>query len=622
MCGIAGWVDFYRHLDCRTKVLEAMSNTLICRGPDADGMYFSPSSEEDGCHACLIHRRLIVIDPENGEQPMRAQDAARHSYVIVYNGELYNTPIIQKELSECGWTFQGHCDTEVLLKAYIQWGEACLEKLNGIYAFAIWEEQEQKLFCARDRMGVKPFFFYPYAGGLLFGSRIKTLLAHPMVKPEIDKEGLKELFLLGPAKTPGSGIFRGIRELKPAQCLTMSKEYGLQISTYWKLQAHEHSDTLEQTIEKTRFLLEDAIRGQLVSDVPLCCFLSGGLDSSVISALAAKHNREVGAPPLDTYSVDYVDNAKYFTKSIFQPNSDNEYIKMMVEAIGSVHHEVVLSNEDVAAALTDAVLARDVPGMADIDSSLLLFCREVKKNFTVAVSGECADEVFGGYPWYHNPDILFEECFPWSRTTKLRERLLKDGVLDHCEEYLQERYRQTVSETDTLPSDSKLDRRMREMCRLNLDWFMQTLLTRKDTCSMYSGLEVRVPFCDHRLVEYAYNMPWSMKAYQGREKGIVRQAVQDLLPDEVVWRKKSPYPKTHNPLYTRLVSEGALKILADKNSIVSGLIDHDFVLELIQNPNSLTEPWYGQLMRGPQVLAYLIQLDFWFKENNVQIADF
>jgi len=294
---------------------------------------------------------------------------------------------------------------------------------------------------------------------------------------------------------------------------------------------------------------------------------------------------------------------------------------MMVEAIGSVHHEVILSNEDVAAALTDAVLARDVPGMADIDSSLLLFCREVKKNFTVAVSGECADEVFGGYPWYHNPDILFEECFPWSRTTKLRERLLKDGVLDHCEEYLQERYRQTVSETDTLPSDSKLDRRMREMCRLNLDWFMQTLLTRKDTCSMYSGLEVRVPFCDHRLVEYAYNMPWSMKAYQGREKGIVRQAVQDLLPDEVVWRKKSPYPKTHNPLYTRLVSEGALKILADKNSVVSGLIDHDFVLDLIQNPNSLTEPWYGQLMRGPQVLAYLIQLDFWFKENNVQITD-
>lgn len=610
MCGIAGWVDFGQDLRNKGNIIKDMSHTLIRRGPDAGGVYLKEN-------VCLIHRRLIVVDPENGIQPMTIKKGGVE-HTLIYNGELYNTEELRKELLSFGYHFQGHSDTEVLLTAFIEWGEACLEKLNGIYAFAVWNHKEQKLFMARDRMGVKPLFFYNYDKGIIFGSQIKTLLANPLIKPRVHKEGLSEIFLLGPGRTGGNGIIKDIHELRPAEYGVFDGN-GLRIHKYWRLKAQEHTDSLHETIEKTRFLIMDSVKRQLVSDVPLCCFLSGGLDSSIISKLAADEYDKTNKGVLNTYSVDYTDNQRYFKKSIFQPNSDKEYIKMMAEAIGSEHHEILLDNASLAEYLEEAMAARDLPGMADIDSSLLLFCREVKKDFVVALSGECADEVFGGYPWYHNRDILFEDTFPWSRSLEVRQGILKKGLLNDGENYVRQRYMDTVNDTDTLPSDSKLNARMRQMFMLNINWFMQTLLDRKDRMSMYNGLEVRVPFCDHRIVEYAYNMPWEIKSLEGREKGIVREAMRGLLPDEILWRKKSPYPKTHNPIYFRLVSEGVRKIRHDKNSIVSRLLNWEAIENIIEKPSQIASPWYGQLMTAPQILAYIIQTDKWFKEFNVEI---
>lgn len=613
MCGIAGWLDYYQNLTNKSDSVYAMCNTLVRRGPDAMGLYQHEN-------ICLMHRRLIVIDPEHGKQPMclRNPRDEQHDYVMVYNGELYNTEDIRKELLALGYTFKGHSDTEVLLTAFAQWGEDCLQRLNGIYAFAIWDEKEQRLFMARDRMGVKPLFLYPYRGGILFGSEIKTLLANPMVKPQIDEDGLKEIFLIGPGRTCGNGVIKGVQELKPGE-FAVFDETGLQVHTYWSVKAQEHTDNLQTTIEKTRFLICDAIKRQLVSDVPLCCFLSGGLDSSIISCIAAEQYRKTGKEPLTTYSVDYIDNQKYFTKSLFQPTPDKEYIQMMADFIGSRHKEVILSNNDLADALEQATEARDLPGMVDIDSSLLLFCKEVKKDFTVAVSGECADEIFGGYPWYHNKDILFEDCFPWSRSVELRKSIIKPGLLHNCDEYAYQKYKDTCNRTDKLPGDTPFEARMREMSMLNFYWFMQTLLDRKDRMSMYNGLEVRVPFCDHRIVEYAYNMPWEMKALNGREKGIVRQAVEDLLPEEIVWRKKSPYPKTHNPVYMQLITERVKNIMQDRGSPAAQLIDHNAVNEIIEHPDHISSPWYGQLMRAPQILAYILQLDYWMRTNKIEL---
>ncbi|NLK98869.1 MAG: asparagine synthase (glutamine-hydrolyzing) [Epulopiscium sp.] len=610
MCGIAGWIDFTQNLTERKPVIDKMSETLIRRGPDADGIYLKEN-------VCLIHRRLIVVDPENGIQPMTLEKG-NIKYTIVYNGELYNTEDLRKELLVCGYTFRGHSDTEVLLTSFIHWGEECLERLNGIYAFAIWNDAEEKLFLARDRMGVKPLFFYLYKESILFGSEIKTLLANPLIQPVINKEGLCEIFFLGPGRTSGNGIIKGIRELKPGEYAVFDRS-GLRIKTYWTLKAYEHQDNIDVTIEKIRALIIDAVKRQLVSDVPLCCFLSGGLDSSIISKIAAEEYKIENRGVLHTYSVDYVDNQKYFKESVFQPNSDKKYIDRMVDDIGSIHHEIIIDHTELAEALHDAAIARDLPGMGDVDSSLLLFCKEVKKDFTVAVSGECADEIFGGYPWYHNRDILFEDNFPWARSLEIRKTILKPGVLDEGEEYVRQKYQDAIAHVDVLPGEDKFHSRIRQMYVLNMNWFMQTLLDRKDRMSMYNGLEVRVPFCDHRIVEYAYNMPWDIKSLDGREKGIVRKAMEGILPDEIIWRKKSPYPKIHHPEYFKTVSEKIMTLYHKPNGILSELINWDTVKSITENPKQYSSPWYGQLMTAPQILAYILQIDTWLEEFHVKI---
>lgn len=614
MCGIAGWLDRYTDLTEKQPIIESMLETMKSRGPDQKGVFFNPEKD-----VCLMHRRLTVIDPEGGLQPMTKQGKFSKC-TIVYNGELYNTAELTQQLKKAGYKFATRSDTEVVLTAYLHWGENCVDKLNGIFAFAIYDRQNRKLFTARDRIGVKPFFYHQYKGGFLFASEIKTILKCPLVKPVVDEQGLMDIFFIGPGRSGGMGIFKDIYELLPGECGTY-KDGIFKKRKYFKLTAKPHSHSKDETIEYTRYLLKDAITRQLVSDVPLCTFLSGGLDSSIISKFSSDYFKENGKGKLTTYSVDYEDNAKYFQKSVFQPNSDNEYIQLMSKFADTNHRNIVLDNQGVFNALYDSVKARDLPAMTDVDSSLLLFCREVKKDFTVALSGECADELFGGYPWYHNEKILFEDTFPWSRSLDIRRSVLKKGFLPKGEEYVRERYISTVNSVDKLPNESKLESRMKEMFVLNFNWFMQGLLDRKDRCSMYNGLEVRVPFCDYRLVEYAYNMPWHLKALNGREKGIIRTAMDGILPDEIVWRKKSPYPKTHNPIYFKLCAT-AMKKLMKENSPVMQFLDTNAINRIIEKPNEISSPWYGQLMQAPQILAYLIQVDFWLKEYDVRVESF
>lgn len=609
MCGIGGFVDYERDARRGGPILHGMKRTLTPRGPDAEGTYF----DED---AALVHRRLIVIDPEGGKQPMHSPD---RNTIIIYNGELYNTPELRTELMSRGHEFVGHSDTEVLLHAYLEWKTDAFSRLNGIFAFAIWEKRERRLTLCRDRLGVKPLFFAPIRNGLTFGSTIDTVLCHPEIEPALDEDGLRTLLLLGPARPPESGVFRQIKSLLPGHFAVLTPE-NFTDHVYWQLEAHEHEDDLPTTIERTHTLICDAARRQLVSDVPLACFLSGGLDSSILSMLAAKDYAARGET-LHTWSVDYRDNDKYFTKSIFQPNSDDSYIDQMVDFLGTHHHRVVLESEALCAALLPATDARALPGMADVDSSLLLFCAAVKRGgTTVCLSGECADELFGGYPWYHREEILFEDTFPWSRSVGLRLGLLTPDAVRNGEEFVRQHYRDTCDRAPKLSSDDKKAARMREMFVLNLDWFMATLLDRKDRMSMYSGLEVRVPFCDHRIVEYAYNMPWDFKSLEGREKGIVRRAFADELPKEIVYRKKSPYPKTFHPVYTRLCADYVCRIFEDNTSVAASLFDRNAVQKLMQRPESLAEPWFGQLMRTPQIFAYIIQLDRWFRHYHVKIV--
>lgn len=611
MCGITGFVNFKENIKENIGTLKAMTDTLIHRGPNAEGTYISNN-------IMFGHRRLIVVDPEGGKQPMKKVVNGKE-YVLVYNGELYNTEDLRKELINDGYIFEGYSDTEVLLTSYIRWGLDCVKKFNGIFAFAIYDEKEKRVVLARDVMGVKPLFYTMKNGTFIFGSEIKALFKHPYVEPVVDKDGLTELFALGPAVIPGTTVYKNIEEVKPAQYIIVNED-GIKKDMYWELKAEEFNENEEEAVEHVRSLLIDAIDRQLVGDVPLCTFLSGGLDSSAISAIAAKEYKKRNKT-LTTYSIDYEDNEKYFKSSLFQPTSDQHFAEIMAEYIGSDHRTVVLNHRDLVNALDDAVFGRDLPGMADVDSSLYLFCKEVKKDFVIALSGECADELFGGYPWFTNEEMINSNTFPWSRFIGERKAILSPDLKNlKIEEVAQTAYNDTLKEVPHLSGESKLEHRMRELFYLNLRWFMVNLLNRKDRMSMANSLEVRVPFADYRLVEYAFNIPSNIKLLEGREKGLLRKSLEGILPESIIYRKKSPYPKTHNPIYTEMVCNKMTKILNDKSSPILDIIDKTKVKEIVDTQgSSYKTPWYGQLMTGPQMIAYLIQVNNWLKSYNVKL---
>ena len=611
MCGIAGVVELGSGIDTRSDTYVRMKNVLSRRGPDQSGIYY-------GSNAALIHTRLCVVDIENGRQPMSYQTCER-DYTLVYNGELYNTQEIRDELRREGYEFKGHSDTEVVLKAYAHWGEKCVEQFNGIFAFAVWDESEKRLFIARDRMGVKPFFYTMVDDEFIFGSEIKALLCHPRVRAQIDSSSIAEIILVGPGRTPGCGVFKNIHELPPACCGYYSAD-GLKLKKYWWLTDKEHTDNISQTIERVRFLVTDAIERQLVSDVPVCTFLSGGLDSSIISSVANRYFKRRGEM-LHTFTIDYRDNDKFFTKSKFQPNSDSEFVGVMMDYLRCENHVVTIDTPELVSALFKAVDARDLPGMADVDSSLLLFCNEIKKYSTVALSGECSDEIFGGYPWYRDKEIRAIDGFPWAQSTAYRYSFLNDELAHAIDagDYVYSRYSQTVESASKCAELSPVESRMKEMMKLNIDWFMQTLLDRKDRMSMYNALEVRVPFCDYRIAEYLYSVPWEMKDYKGYEKGLLREAMKDYLPYEILWRKKSPYPKTHNPDYLRAVSEILQNVIDNPDSPLLKIVKRERLQELIDRGSS--QNWYGQLMTTPQTIAYFVQINYWLLKYNIEIVE-
>ncbi|WP_274366263.1 asparagine synthase (glutamine-hydrolyzing) [Paenibacillus thermotolerans] len=613
MCGITGWVDWNKDLTNYSAILEAMTETMSARGPDASGTWLTT-------HCALGHRRLSIIDPANGAQPMYRKYGG-HTFTIVYNGELYNTLELRKELEARGHRFRTDCDTEVLLVSFIEWGRGCVDRLNGIFAFAVWSERDRSLFLCRDRLGVKPLFYSHRDGMFLFGSEPKAILAHPDFQAEIGPDGLAEIFALGPARTPGHGVYADMKELKPGHFLVYDLN-GLRLHTYWKVEAREHPHDVAETAKRVRELLIDTAERQLVSDVPVCTLLSGGLDSSALTAVAGTYYRNNGLGELHTYSVDYTDNDKHFKSSDFTPNPDRPWIEKMAEFAGTVHHYIEFDTPELVKTLKEAVFARDLPGMADVDASLLLFCREIKKGATVALSGEAADEIFGGYPWFHREDALNAGTFPWSLYTDFRGSLLKAEVADWIrpEQYVAQRYAEALTEVPHLKEEDAKAYRMREMSYLNITRFMPTLLDRKDRMSMAVGLEVRVPYCDHRLVDYVFNIPWDIKMTGNQEKGILRKALEGVLPDEVLYRKKSPYPKTHNPSYLAAVKEWMDDILQDGSSPLLEFVDAKVVRKLLDtDTDQFNVPWFGQLMTGPQLFAYLAQVDTWLRQYKVRV---
>lgn len=619
MCGITGFCNFKSNLkekeDYYTHLLTNMRQTLAHRGNDQSGHYLK---ENIG----LAHARLSIRDIANGTQPM-VRHVGNREYALAYNGEIYNTDELIPVLKRAGFLFHTTSDTEVILYSYIHFGPSFVKYLNGIFAFALWDDAIQKLFLYRDRVGVKPLFYYndstnnevPFA----FASEPKALFTHPSIKPELTKDGLREILALGPAHTAGNGIFKNVYEVLPGHYMCYSNN-GFTDTTYWDLTADEHSDSYPATVEKVSYLVRDATKRQMISDVPVCTFLSGGIDSSIVTAIAANHLKEQGEI-LNTFSFDFKENDKYFTSNAFQPERDLPYIKIMLEHYKTNHTYLECDQTMLADTLYTAVDARDYPGMADVDASLLYFCSLVKPQNKVALTGECADEIFGGYPWFYRQELLNSDGFPWSLDMSMRTLFLKENLIASLDlkNYSYDSYKTSLAKAPVLSGESKEDTRRRQIAYLNIKWFMQTLLDRMDRTSMHVGLESRVPFADHRIIEYVFNVPWEMKYQNGVEKALLRDATKDLLPEELLHRKKSPYPKTYHPGYEQLLIKRFYDILQDKNAPIAPLLNPDNIVTFLRSPKEYGKPWYGQLMAGPQLIAYYIQLNYWLQKYNLTL---
>ncbi|MEO3859945.1 asparagine synthase (glutamine-hydrolyzing) [Acrocarpospora sp. B8E8] len=613
MCGITGWVDYERDLTRSGEIAQAMVDTMACRGPDDEGLWTA-------AHAAIGHRRLAIIDLAGGRQPMVAEEDGRELAVLTYSGEVYNFLELRRELEARGHRFRTRSDTEVVLRAYLEWGQELAEHLNGMFAFAVWDVRREELLLVRDRMGIKPLYYYPTAQGVLFGSEPKAILANPLAERVVDADGLREMLAF--VKTPEHAIFRGMYEVRPGQTVTVRRS-GITKRRYWQLESYEHPDDVETTVATVRGLLDDIITRQLISDVPLCTLLSGGLDSSAVTALAAMDLRAQGMGTVRSFSVDFVGYTENFKPDAARATPDTPYVHDLVRHVGSEHADIVLdSGELMDPAVRARVLhARDLPvGMGDMDTSLYLLFKAIRGHSTVALSGESADEVFGGYQWFHDPVAVNADMFPWLALGDISGGANLDMLDEDLREaldvpaYRADSYHQALTEVPRLPGETGHERRMREISYLNLTRFVLMLLDRKDRMSMAVGLEVRVPFCDHRLVQYVFNAPWAMKTFDGREKSLLRAACADVLPESVLQRVKSPYPSTQDPGYEQALRQAVRDLMRTYDLPSRRIMDLAAMRARLRQPLDETSS-LGH--RAP--LERMLQLDAWLRDYQVKL---
>lgn len=603
MSGIVGVVNFEKDIS-DLQCIKKMSLTLKRRGKK-DEYYFSKNT------ALSVRGN----DDNNVLMTFKIDDI---TYVIVMDGEIYNNKEILEKLKENGFVFKTDSDSELFLKAYVYYGKDVCKYINGVYSVSIWNDKKKELFLARDRFGIRPIYYSVLNNNFIFGSEIKTVLEFPEMESVVTKDGLCEILSVGPCHTPGKTPFKNVYEVKPASYIVYNQN-GLYEEIYWKLESKNHTDTIDETADNIRYLIKDSIKKQMNYDDEFGVLLSGGLDSSIIAKFANVFYKEKTGKVLKTFSVDYKDQEKNFIKNDFQPNTDNYYIEIMKDFLGVENYKIELDTPELVDFLEEAMIRRDYPGMADVDSSYLLLFDKLKFDANTVLSGECSDEIFGGYPWYFKGELMNSGTFPWSNALAERQNLLNNSLIEKIDlkGYADFVYNEELSKIEYTGMESLETKKHKSLMYLTMNWFMQTLIDRTDRMCAYSSVGARVPFCDYRLIEYAWNIPWEMKAYKGREKGLLRYSMEGYLPEEIIYRKKSPYPKTHNPNYLDKVCKIFKDIINNQDCKIKYILDERKLNELLDTKgSSFVKPWFGQLMTGPQLIAYLIQLNMWLERYN------
>lgn len=538
-------------------------------------------------------------------------------YIAGFYGRLNN----KGKLIE-SYGLNSNTDISVLLELYSIYSEKCLDMLDGNYSFVVFSKEDNSILLVRDRLGVKPIYYTSLNDAFIFSTRIKCILGYPGIIPQVGKDEICELLGLGPAHTPGKTFFKNIFEV-PAGNFTYVYNFDVSLVKYWDLQTYSNKDNIYTCINNTKNIVEKSLENDITGSGNLCTMLSGGLDSSILTYLTKnKINTK-----LSTFSINFENNDKDFIANEYQPTKDSDFIKIMQSYINTSHINLTFSNKELFDALKDVVLCRDSPGMGDVDSSMYLFCKKIKEyGFDTAISGECSDEIFGGYPWYYKENLVGYNGFPWSKAIDVRENIVNENIVNKEElyEYIQKAYKNTTSKIEHL--DNEDENRFKEICYLTIKWFMNTLIERTERISSCLDLDVRTPFASYKLFEYIYSLSSNFKLglvddnIIHIEKYLLRKAFEDELPKEIVYRKKSPFPKTYDPEYTKMLEDEIGNIIRKSNSPLLEIINVKYLFEMLNTKGeNMKENWFGQLMTYPQTLSYLIQINMWLIEYNVKI---
>lgn len=630
MCGIAGLIK-YKNGDIGTEI-EIMRDVFPYRGPDDKGSWVHPSEK-----IALGHRRLSILDTTSaGHQPMQDDD---NGLIIVFNGEIYNYLEIKEELKSKGYNFRTGTDTEVILKAFAEWAEDCLHHFNGMFAFAIWQESEKRLFIARDRLGIKPFYYFENKEGFYFASEIKAINAI-LPEPLSLKDELIDTFMSFGYIPGESTLLKGVKRLLPGYCMFKNAFDNNQAipKKYWDLKFNVKEDKGEQYyLENARILLDNSIDLRLRSDVPLGIFLSGGIDSStVVGLLAPKVSKS-----LKTFSVAY-DFGSHF--------NEMSYARQVAKEFNTDHHEIFITPDDFRNFIPEFIHLMDEPVTESAAISLYYVSKLAKEQVTVVLSGEGSDEIFGGYDLYKYMNILdkyfrifgetitgliadlsrkllpegnkFEKyltlgALPLEKRYKgistyeesIKYRLYRNDFANHCENDNNEVQKNFLDKL--FAQTENLDCLSRMLYFDTKTWLVDDLLIKADRMSMAASLELRVPFLDYRLVEFAAAMPSSYKIRNGQGKYLLKEMMKNILPEQIISRKKMGFPTPLKLMFENELYDYVRNILLAPATGISNYFKISFVKELL-------EEHFYQKRDHHRVLWQLLVFELWLQENKTK----
>lgn len=606
MAGIAGMVSASEDILQKSVNICAMSEAIRTRGASGAGHYISP-------HAAFL-RRIGPFGPKSGSSFVTELFIEGKTYVLTLDGTIYNKKELSCDLEALGIRCSVLNCSEILIHAYVKWKEKLFSKINGSFAFALWIQEDDTLILVRDHHGTKPLYYSITEQILIFASNIKGITCHPLFETSLDIEGLSELICLSPRHTPGCGVIKGIHQVRPGHYLHFSRD-GAKTVRYWILDKAEHEDDLMQTLETIRDLVVDSVKRQMYSDVPLCGFLSGGLYSSLITAIVADYPMLLNSSIYNTWSVDFERSNRYLRFKGQSNDSDIPWIRWVCRRAQTRHHYIILSSSDMTESLLEAEEARGIPGMPDYDTSLLLLCRELQKDYNIVLSGDCSDEVFGSGIRIGEHFATGKKRLPWTSNLAEKISIFKNDIVDLIKpyEFIEKCYEEALTDYPKFAVHDTCLKKENEAQWFSLYWNLPCYLERLDKMSMAFGLETRVPFCDARLTEYFWNIPQELKRLNNMDRGLLREAMRGYLPSDILERKKNPYPRFHDPDYETRIKNMLSETVLDPCSPIKYLLNLKTLESMMKQHMDLSKRYTTRAW----LYGWIMQLDNFMRRNGI-----